>query len=88
MGLGAVDPPVQAGVAAPLTVLSKTVNPVTATVGGVNAPVAFAGVTPGGTGLYQVNLTVPAGLPDNDATPLILAAGGQSGSAVTFAVHR
>jgi uncharacterized protein (TIGR03437 family) len=86
-GLGAVNPPVQAGVAASLTTLSSTVNAVTASVGGMPATVLFAGVTPGSSGLYQVNLVVPAGLADNDTTALVLSAGGQDSAMVTFAVR-
>jgi uncharacterized protein (TIGR03437 family) len=86
-GLGAVDPPVEAGKAASLTTLSPTVNPVTATVGGRVATVLFAGVTPGFSGLYQVNLIVPAGLPDSDTTTLVLSANGQDSATVTFAIH-
>jgi uncharacterized protein (TIGR03437 family) len=87
MGLGVVDPPVQAGVASSLTALSSTVNPVTATVGGRTATVLFAGVTPGSTGLYQVNVTIPPGLPDNDATGLVLSSNGQDSVLVTLAVR-
>jgi uncharacterized protein (TIGR03437 family) len=57
--LGPVNPPVDAGAAAPLSPLSWTVTPVTAQIGGVNAPVQFAGLAPGFAGLYQVNVLVP-----------------------------
>jgi uncharacterized protein (TIGR03437 family) len=57
--LGQVAPPVDAGTAAPLSPLSRTVAPVTAQIGGVNAPVQFAGLAPGFAGLYQVNVLVP-----------------------------
>jgi len=58
-GLGPVQPPVATGVAAPLSPLSITTNTVTATIGGVAAPVVFAGLAPGYSGLYQVNIQVP-----------------------------
>jgi uncharacterized protein (TIGR03437 family) len=41
------------------------IDPVTVTIGGVNAPVFFAGLIPGFTGLYQVNATVPTGIAPN-----------------------
>ena len=45
-------PPVQAfSGAAPI------VDPIAVSIGGINAPVAFAGIT--GPGLYQINVTVP-----------------------------
>ena len=87
-GLGAVDPPVAAGSATPFTNLTRTVNPVTVTVGGKSAPVAFSGLTPGFTGLYQVNITVPDGLPDDGATPVVLTAAGQISAPVTISVHK
>src|SRR5947208_2110979 len=39
------------------------------------------------SGLYQVNLIVPAGSPDNDATALVISANGQDSASVTFAVR-
>jgi uncharacterized protein (TIGR03437 family) len=54
-----VGPPVDIGVAAPVSPLSRTVYPVTAQIGGVDAQVQFAGLAPGYAGLYQVNLLVP-----------------------------
>lgn len=86
-GLGAVNPPLTAGTATPLTFLTNTVGTLTATIGGVNAPVTFAGMTPGSTGLYQVNLVVPAGLPNNNATQVQLSIAGQQSAIVTMAIQ-
>ena len=59
-GGGLVTNPPATGAAASLTTLSyASATPVSATIGGVTAPVAFAGLTPGFVGLYQMNLTVP-----------------------------
>lgn len=55
VGFGPTDPPVRAGTA--FSGAARTVNPVTITIGGVPAQVAFAGLT--GAGLYQFNVTVP-----------------------------
>jgi uncharacterized protein (TIGR03437 family) len=85
-GLGAVTPSLTAGTATPLTFLTNTVTPLTATIGGVPAEVNFAGMTPGSTGLYQVNAVVPPGLPDSDTTPLQLTISGQVSAVVTLAV--
>jgi uncharacterized protein (TIGR03437 family) len=87
-GLGAVTPPLDAGTATPLTFLTKTVSPVTVSIGGLPAQaVAFAGLTPGSTALYQINVTVPAGLPNNSATTLQIFVAGESSPAVTFALQ-
>lgn len=51
----------------PTKVLSSAlvcVNTPSVTIGGLNAPVQFCGVTE--TGLYQINVTVPAGLASGD----------------------
>ncbi len=87
-GLGAVTPPIAAGVAAPLTSLTKTVNPVTATIQGLPAEVQFAGLTPGSAGLYQVNLRIPANLIDSDATALVLTVAGQASAQSFLAVRK
>ena len=85
-GLGAVTPAVPAGTAASLTTLSNTVNPVTVTIGGQNAPVGFAGLAPGFAGLYQVNATVPGGITPGNDVPLVITAAGQKSATVTIAV--
>lgn len=86
-GLGEVQPQLLAGMPAPLTTLEYTVNPVTATIGGVSAKVEFGGLTPGFAGLYQVNLTVPSGITPGDSVPLLLSVAGESSLPVTMAVH-
>lgn len=87
-GLGAVTPALNAGSPTPLAFLTQTTGTLTAKVGGMPAAVNFAGLTPGSTGLYQVNLVVPSGLPNNDATSLVLTISGQDSSTVTFSVHQ
>jgi uncharacterized protein (TIGR03437 family) len=85
-GLGAVNPPVPEGTPPPVSPLSMTVNPVTVTIGGQDAPVQFSGLTPGFPGLYQVNAVVPAGVP-GDAVSLVLTVAGQSSPPVTLAIQ-
>ncbi len=87
-GLGAVTPALEAGASAPLEFLTSTVDTLTATIGGLPATVAFSGLTPGSTGLYQVNVVVPSGVLNNDATTLAFSISGQDSSPVTFAVRR
>ena len=86
-GLGAVNPPVDAGVATPFDHLTNTANPVTVTIGTQTVNALFAGLTPGFTGLYQVNVQVPQGLLDNDAIQLALNVANQTSVYVTFAVR-
>ncbi len=62
------------GSAAPSNIINSTTAKVSATIGGVNAPVAFAGLTPTFAGLYQVNLQVPAGVVAGSSVPLVLTA--------------
>jgi uncharacterized protein (TIGR03437 family) len=87
-GLGAVNPPLTAGTPTPLAFLTKTVDALTATIGGKSAQVNFAGLTPGSTALYQVNAVVPVGLPNDNATTLQLSISGQDSAVVTLAVHQ
>jgi trimeric autotransporter adhesin len=86
-GLGTVTPAVAAGAAASTTVLSKTDNPVTVTVGGDNAQVLFAGLAPGFVGLYQVNVIVPSGIAAADDVPVVLTEAGATSAPVTVAIH-
>jgi uncharacterized protein (TIGR03437 family) len=84
-GLGAVNPPVAPGAAA--TGATPTVQPVTVTIGGQSASVAYAGLTPGYAGLYQVNAVVPGGIAASSQVPVVLSTAGQTSPAVTIAVR-
>ena len=97
-GLGAVlgpdgEAPLPDGVPAPSNgnPLYGTVASASVTIGGVNAPVSFAGLAPSFVGLYQVNAQVPANSMTGDAVQLILTMTGQNGAAssppVTIAVQ-
>jgi uncharacterized protein (TIGR03437 family) len=66
------EPPPADGQAAQLPTIYKTVSTVTATIGGVNAPVTFSGLTPTLVALDQVNVQVPAGVPAGNAVPVVL----------------
>jgi uncharacterized protein (TIGR03437 family) len=60
VGLGATNPSVPSGMAAPSTPpLAQVTLPVTVTVDGQNAVVDFAGLTPASVGLYQIDFQVP-----------------------------
>ena len=77
-GLGEVNPPIQAGSQTPLSPLSRTVAPVTMTIGGIEAHIDFAGLTPGSTGLYQINAVVPVGVTPGDRVPVVIRAARRS----------
>jgi uncharacterized protein (TIGR03437 family) len=86
-GLGATQPPVKSGVAAPVQPLALAAATVTATVGGRPATVQFAGLAPGFVGLYQVNVRIPAGMTPGPAVPLAVLANGVPSNTVTMAVR-
>jgi len=71
VGMGATNPPVGSGTAAPADPLPKVPSDVAITIGGLTAPIAYAGLTPGGVGLYQINFTVPAGAATGDLDVVI-----------------
>jgi uncharacterized protein (TIGR03437 family) len=62
------------GAVAPPNLLYQTTASVTAMIGGVNAPVTFAGLTPGLAALYQVNVQVPSGVTPGSAVPIVITA--------------
>ena len=87
VGLGAVVPAVKGGDPSPASPLSRVPVPVTVTIGGQSASTVFAGLTPGFAGLYQVNVTVPAGVTAGSQTPITVSvAGKSSGGGVFIAV--
>jgi uncharacterized protein (TIGR03118 family) len=81
-GFGATNPAAVNGqiqAAAAPSVVTPTV-----TIGGSNAKVVFAGLT--ATGLYQLNVTVPTGLPDGDAAVVATINGLSSPTGAAIAI--
>lgn len=81
-GLGPVSNPPASGAPSSGTQLSTTVNTVTVTIGGSNAPVSFAGLTPGVVGLYQINLTVPSDIAAGNQQVVVMVGGVSSKASV------
>jgi uncharacterized protein (TIGR03437 family) len=71
VGFGPTTPAVPAGKA--FSSAAPTTSPVTITIGGMNANVAFAGITE--AGLYQFNLTIPPNTGSGDQ-PLLATVNG------------
>lgn len=86
-GLGPVSSPPPTGVPASSNPLARTTSTPVVTLGGVIAPVSFAGLAPGFFGLYQINVQVPQSVAPGDAVPLVVSLGGASSNAVTIAVR-
>jgi uncharacterized protein (TIGR03437 family) len=74
IGIGPLDHAIPTGAAAPSSPLSNATLPKSATIGGMNAPVYFLGMTPGYVGLAQANLTVPAA--GSGSQPVVITVGG------------
>ena len=78
-GFGPTNPPLPAGKL--VTAAAPLANAVTVTIGGKPAKVDFAGLS--GSGLDQLNVTIPAGMPDGDAA-LAATVSGSSTQANLF----
>jgi uncharacterized protein (TIGR03437 family) len=66
--------------------LYRTVETPRVTIRGIEANVLFSGVAPGFAGLYQINVTIPAGVASGNDVPLTVAIGDASDTA-TIAVR-
>jgi uncharacterized protein (TIGR03437 family) len=86
-GLGVTNPPVADGVASPSSPPAQTQAQVTVSIGGQNANVIFAGLTPTLVGLYQVNVTMPAGVTPGNAVPVLLTVAGQTSPAASISTQ-
>jgi uncharacterized protein (TIGR03437 family) len=83
-GLGPTNPPYPEGQV--LSMPYPTATKPTATIGGITANVAYAGIAI--AGVYQINVTVPDTAPDGDL-PVIISLGGSSSVATaTINVQR
>jgi uncharacterized protein (TIGR03437 family) len=66
VGLGATDPAVPSGMAAPSNPLANVTAKPVVTVDSLPSSVYFAGLTPGFVGLYQIDFLVPTGVHTGD----------------------
>ena len=66
--------------------LSVTNETPTATIGGIEVPVSFSGLT-GFVGLYQVDVRVPSDAPTGDVVEVVITIGGVTSNTVTIAVQ-
>jgi uncharacterized protein (TIGR03437 family) len=64
--------------------LASTTTPLVVTIGGQQVTPSFSGLAPGYPGLYQLNVTVPAGLTGNQNVTVSI--GGQTSPAVVLPV--
>jgi uncharacterized protein (TIGR03437 family) len=87
-GQGAVSPSVLTGAGpnadSSVDQLPRPLQPVALTIGGVSAPILFAGVPWGLVGVTQVNFQVPQ-VPPGDQ-PVVVTVGGQASRNATFTV--
>jgi len=87
VGLGAVDPSLATGQAAPASPLSTTTASVFAYISGIVAPVEFAGAAPGYAGLYQINLRIPENVSSGSRQVYVYANGTPAQSNVNLWVE-
>ena len=75
-GMGATNPAVAAGLAAPTNPLALVTIPPSLTLGGYPLPVTYAGLAPGLAGVYQIDAFIPFGVPQGMSVPLTISQGG------------
>jgi uncharacterized protein (TIGR03437 family) len=83
-GLGATVPAVEDGMPAPSAPLATAAVQPVVSLGGKALNVYWAGLVPGYVGLYQINATVPFGVPQGLDIPLTI---DQNGNSTTLSVR-
>ena len=87
-GLGATNPVVKSGAAAPgAEPLARVGIAVAVTVDGAPSSVPFAGLTPGAVGLYQIDFTVPTDAKNGNLS-VVVSQAGVVANASTIAVAK
>jgi uncharacterized protein (TIGR03437 family) len=83
--MGATTAEVPSGSGSPGTPLDLAVTQPVVTVDGQTAAVAFAGLVPGGVGLFQINFVVPSGV-GSGSWPLTVTQNGVATNTATLLV--
>ncbi|MEI9812116.1 MAG: hypothetical protein WDO18_05320 [Acidobacteriota bacterium] len=87
VGLGVTNPFVSTGAPSPSVLpLGEPTAPVTLTIDGQPVEVAFAGLTPTGVGLFQINFKVPAGARLNAPLDVVIKQGGYTAKMTTLTI--
>jgi uncharacterized protein (TIGR03437 family) len=81
-GMGTTNATPASGAASPVSPLAMPSVMPTLTINGTPSAIAFAGLTPGLVGLYQMNFQVPSGLPAGDITLVVTQSGQPSNQTV------
>jgi uncharacterized protein (TIGR03437 family) len=85
-GEGQTNPPGVDGQLA-VSVYPKPITPITVKIGGSNGEVLYYGAAPTlVAGVLQINVKIPAGIPDGNATVQIFEGSSQSPATITVAV--
>ena len=79
-GLGQTTPAVGDGMPAPSSPLAVALTPPTVSLGGVQIPVSYYGLTPGEVGVYQINAKIPSNIPTGLSIPLTITQGSTATS--------
>jgi uncharacterized protein (TIGR03437 family) len=85
-GMGATNPAVPTGMLAPGSPLAVTSIQPQVTIDGAPANVSFSGLTPGGVGLYQINVKIPAGARSADL-PIVVSQSSIASNSATVLVQ-
>lgn len=75
-GLGKTNPAVDAGLASPSDPLARSLVDPVVSIGGVEIPVTYSGLTPGEVGVYQINAEILRWVPTGFNVPLTITQGG------------
>ncbi len=85
-GMGATTPAVPTGMLAPSSPLAVTSIQPQVTIDGATASVLFSGLTPGGVGLYQINVRIPTAARAADL-PLVVSQNGVASNTASVPVR-
>ncbi len=85
-GIGNTNPSVADGTPAPGNPLAVATGATSVSIGGVAAEVQFSGLAPGFVGLWQINAVIPASLPTNLKTSIIVSLKGRQSPVTTLAI--